>query len=1264
MQHSRIWICAALAAAFLLVSGCIVSAANVTISGTVRDVFGAGVGSVTVRANTGQSVNTAANGSYSLSLPEGWSGLVAPEGSHLFQPINYNYTNISANISGQDYIATPQFFVYLSTSIYDSNLGDLACADFNNDGFMDVAVVGHELDLRTGTLKPKSRIWNSSGTGDYSDATVGLTGVQDSAAACCDYDNDGNIDLLIAGDTESALVTKLYRNEGSAWASVTSAVFPGVKHSAIAWADFDNDGRPDVLIAGESASGRITKLFHNNGDDTFSEVTGLNLPGVSHCSVAWADYDNDGRMDFAIAGESDSGYITKIFHNDADGGFSDIQAPLTGVSPASICWGDYNNDGYLDLAVSGERSDSVKTTRICQNTGAGFTELDMGLPGAVGSIVWLDYNNNGKLDLAISGTGLDFPVICNNNGDDTFTIYPITVSEGGVTVWKLKCVDYDKNGKVDLIASGESQTGNPTIVVYKNTTTAPNTAPSAPSALAATFEDNTLTMSWSAASDAQTPAAGLNYNIRVGTAPGLSDTFSGMAASNGQRRVLALGNAGHKLSWQIHNLPARAYYWSVQAIDGAYTGSAWATEAMIKPDTTAPTLSISEPSVAATNSGPVSFTVTYQGASSITLAAQDISLNTTGTATGSVAVSGTGNTTRTVTISSITGDGTIGISIGAGTASNLAGDYAAGAGPSSTFAVGNTAPTVNIGSPSSAITRSGPVSFTISYANANAITLAGSNITLNKTGTADGTISVSGAGLVERTVTISNITGNGALGISIGAGTATDTFGNGAPAIGPSATFNVDNTPPVIEISSPSETAASSGPVSYVVSYTDADSISLSAGDVTLNKTGTANGTVSVSGTGLTERTVTISNITGDGTIGISIAADTAADALGNSAPAAGPSETFEVDNDAPSLMIGSPSVNYTKAGPVTFEISYSDATSVTLSGADITLNKTGTATGTIGVSGAGLTTRTVTVSDISGDGTIGISIAAGTAADDLQNSAAAAGPSNTFVVDNTAPSSLTLSLDKDITNGPDIIATFDGSTDDNGVTYELKVNDKPYEAAASPRSVAVVKLDDGVHTIYVRAIDPAGNASPEASAQFTYDKTNPVVESVDHTPKLVSGGDLMDVVVAATDNFEVVSVIADGVYLTKRQDGYWAGKVSTAVGVGEHTVYVLAYDVAGNDGSYAWTYDTAPAVGLSIKAMSDSIILAAASKFVFTIWGRVTVMNDSDSFFVNDGSGTQMRVKWPNHGLTNGEYVSARGVVDLSSGPPVLQAYMVKRQY
>lgn len=232
-----------------------------------------------------------------------------------------------------------------------------------------------------------------------------------------------------------------------------------------------------------------------------------------------------------------------------------------------------------------------------------------------------------------------------------------------------------------------------------------------------------------------------------------------------------------------------------------------------------------------------------------------------------------------------------------------------------------TAPTVAISAPSTNITTSGPISFTVTWSDANlnpsSISLQANQVIVNATGTANvNSVSVSGSG-TTRTVQLDAISGDGTVGISILANTGSDLAGNPAGAAGPSATTIVDNTAPTLSVGSPSASSTATGPVSYTITYTAADAVTLTDSHVTLNKTGSANGTVGVSGSGTSERTVTISNITGSGTLGISLAAGTANDTAGNLAAAAGPSTTFSV-NAAP--VAGADSVarlNNTKVAKV-----------------------------------------------------------------------------------------------------------------------------------------------------------------------------------------------------------------------------------------------------------------------------------------------------------------------------------------------------------
>jgi len=192
-------------------------------------------------------------------------------------------------------------------------------------------------------------------------------------------------------------------------------------------------------------------------------------------------------------------------------------------------------------------------------------------------------------------------------------------------------------------------------------------------------------------------------------------------------------------------------------------------------------------------------------------------------------------------------------------------------------------------------TNSDSISFDITFSE-NVINFNDpADVAISHSGTSHSGVNISGSG-TSYTATVTGISGNGSFTLAVETGSdLRDPFGNPLASSVSSAAVIIDNNPPAISISPASANSTVSGPVSYTVTYTSADSISLAEGHITLNTGGTANGSVSVSGSGVTTRTVTISNIAGEGSLGISIAAASAVDEAGNPAPAPAASGTFTV---------------------------------------------------------------------------------------------------------------------------------------------------------------------------------------------------------------------------------------------------------------------------------------------------------------------------------------------------------------------------------
>ena len=226
----------------------------------------------------------------------------------------------------------------------------------------------------------------------------------------------------------------------------------GLSQGAIAWGDFNNDGRLDLIAAGADGGWSThTLLYSNAGNDTFVLVTNT-LPAVWYTPVAWGDYDNDGRLDLLIG--------NGIYHNDGNGGFS-LAFTVTNINGGPTAWGDFNNDGRLDVVAS----DANGNTMVYWNTGTNF--VASGQPmftdlTAYDSISVADFDNDGWLDLLFGDAFGTY--LFRNAGDGSF-IYMGSVLPG-IKVGGAPLADFDGDGEVDLFLNGQNQA-----TLYRNTGT-------------------------------------------------------------------------------------------------------------------------------------------------------------------------------------------------------------------------------------------------------------------------------------------------------------------------------------------------------------------------------------------------------------------------------------------------------------------------------------------------------------------------------------------------------------------------------------------------------------------------------------------------------------------------------------------------------------------------------------------------------------------------------------------------------------------------
>ncbi len=406
-----------------------------------------------------------------------------------------------------------------------------------------------------------------------------------------DGDGDLDLALIgsLNGVVPYVPVSRLYRNEGGILVRVDEVDFIQLHSGAVAWGDVDNDGDLDLLISGSPAEfppfQAVTRLYRNAGDGTFTDAE-VPLTGLAFGTARFADYDGDGDLDLIHTGANTNGFKTQLYRNDTASGILalnlvDIDLPEWAFSDADF--GDYDRDGDLDLLINGAERDGFKVfsgiSRLYRNDGGDqFSETELPLvPTLSGGAQWGDYDNDGDLDLLVMGAEEPFGKyaarVYRNSGDGTFNEQMLLV---GLVLGRADWADYDRDGDLDLITIGRVSLGSAVTALYRNDRTPlpQDVIPEAPTVLPVSVEDGTVTLAWEAIEATRPALQHPTYNLYVWNE---TNQYSAMPAhadpATGLRRIAAPGNVRHHTTWTLSHLEAGRYQWGVQAVSGAFVGS-------------------------------------------------------------------------------------------------------------------------------------------------------------------------------------------------------------------------------------------------------------------------------------------------------------------------------------------------------------------------------------------------------------------------------------------------------------------------------------------------------------------------------------------------------------------------------------------------------------------------------------------------------------------------------------------------------------------
>jgi len=343
--------------------------------------------------------------------------------------------------------------------LVNGHSGGVNWTDYNKDGYLDILSVQHGTNL----------LYKGLPNGDFQQVTTGPI-VTDNGlhrrAVWGDYNNDKYPDLFVAnGDFQN---DNLYlNNKNGTFTKITTGpvVTSGGYGSGCAWGDYNNDGWLDLFVANSGKN----FLYKNNQNGTFTKITSGAIANDEDNSFGcnWGDYDNDGDLDMFVA--NNYGQKNALYRNDGNDNFTRMNGEAVSTDNSSSVgsvWGDYNNDKYPDLFVA--NGDFQNDNLYLNNKNGTFTKITTGpvvTSGGYGSgCAWGDYNNDGWLDLFVANSGKNF--LYKNNQNGTFTkITSGAIANDEDNSFGCNWGDYDNDGDLDMFVANNYGQKN---ALYRN----------------------------------------------------------------------------------------------------------------------------------------------------------------------------------------------------------------------------------------------------------------------------------------------------------------------------------------------------------------------------------------------------------------------------------------------------------------------------------------------------------------------------------------------------------------------------------------------------------------------------------------------------------------------------------------------------------------------------------------------------------------------------------------------------------------------------
>lgn len=388
-------------------------------------------------------------------LPNNYASTIT---SIIYNPADsINQRNVAVkSIAVQTHTTTNLLFNYPQNTGLEADSIDAWSAnviDYNNDGREDLFITDKRANY-------PNRLYRGNGNGTFTRITTGdivTDRAQSVTSAWADFDNDGDQDVVVANNTQKANFFYINNGNGTFTKNTTAGFTQSVGYyHHVSWVDIDNDGRLELFL-GNYWPTRFNELWKRNSDNVWELQTNniLSQTQGSGVGATWADYDNDGYMDLLLP--NNDGGNNKMFRNTGNSNFEAVDNSITqhGGHATGTTWGDIDNDGDLDLFIANAGN---QNNELYRNDGNGNFTLITEVPvvsdaGHSHGCTFTDVDKDMDLDLLVmNDQGVKFLYLNNGTGSFTRKADEWPTANIGNT-YAIQTGDFDNDGDIDLVQS-------------------------------------------------------------------------------------------------------------------------------------------------------------------------------------------------------------------------------------------------------------------------------------------------------------------------------------------------------------------------------------------------------------------------------------------------------------------------------------------------------------------------------------------------------------------------------------------------------------------------------------------------------------------------------------------------------------------------------------------------------------------------------------------------------------------------------------------